>query len=184
MARQMGIKIKGNQGRLGALVKAINTVGAEDRREALREAGSFIVGRIRRNMEGQRDPWGRFWKRSNRVKYEGGKTMLYKRDLFKGWAYQITGPNPGTGFNIFIRSPEGSRSKRYAYVHNEGMTIRPRRGRFMKFQIYPGGPYVKAKKVVIPQRQMLPTGTDVPKAWDVGIRKAILSKMGIRLPRI
>lgn len=183
MAR-MGISVKGDQGRLGALLKAINTVGVENRREALREAGRFIVGRIRSNMEGQRDPFGRFWKRSNRVKFTGGKTLIYKRDLINGWAYQITGPNPGTGFNIFIRSPQGSRSKRFAYVHNEGMTIRAKNAKYMRFRLYPGGPRVAAKKVTIPQRQMLPTGTDVPKSWDIGIRKAILSKMGIRLPRI
>ena len=118
---------------------------------------------ILQGFQGQRDPYGRPWKPSARAISQGGQTLSNKGRL----RLSFTSPSAVTraderGFVVGTNLP-------YAGVHQRGMTIVPKTKRALKFQV--NGRWVLAKKVVIPQRMMIPEGQLGP-IWDTAFRQA------------
>lgn len=104
--------------------------------------GKSVVAGIRRTFDQSEDPnTGRKWAK---LKSRAGSPLMDTKRLRRSIHYiaRRSGVTVGTNFA-------------YAHVHQWGMTIRPRRKKFLVFEVF--GMKVFAKQVTIPQRRFLPT---------------------------
>jgi phage virion morphogenesis protein len=114
------------------------------KRALVRVAGEALLTKTQERFSIQRDPYGRFWKRSARARAQGGQTLSDNGTLRRSFN------------NLMLNDSTGSVGTpvRYANVHQTGKIIRPKRAKHLAFKV--GKRQVFAKQVRIPRRMMLP----------------------------
>lgn len=139
--------LKGDFGKLTQLQAKVARVASNDVRERLaRVLGAEALAQAQLGFRGSRDPYGDAWAS---LKLRPGKPLLDTGRMRNSFTYRV---QPG-GFVVgtnFIG----------AAVHQHGATITPKRGKFLRFRA--GGrkaPWVFAKRVQIPARPMMPSGS-------------------------
>jgi phage gpG-like protein len=111
----------------------------------------------------QRDPYGRPWQPSRRAVSQGGQTLSDTARLRRSFS------SPQAISRVDERGFEVGTNVLYAMAHQHGMTIRPKSKRVLAFKV--NGRFVFAKKVVIPQRMMIPEGQLGP-IWSSAFQRA------------
>ncbi|MDO6747210.1 phage virion morphogenesis protein [Gilvimarinus sp. 1_MG-2023] len=97
------------------------------------------------NFRRSMDPFGNQWAP---ITHRKGKPLIDTRRMQNSVHMEASDEEATVGTNV-----------KYAAVHNFGATIKPRKGRFLKFKI--GDKWVYKKSVVIPARQFLGFGPRV-----------------------
>lgn len=126
--------------RLRASLRELQTNGFLQ--EISAELGRTSVKLVADGFRDSRDPYGTAWK--NPV-LRDGQPLRDTGRMAASVNFNVT----GGGFRLSIPVA-------YAPVHQEGATIRPKNGKYLKFKTRAGGFY-SLKQVVIPQRMMVPT---------------------------
>jgi phage gpG-like protein len=129
---------------LGARVKDLSP--------AMRDIGHEFVEEIRLGFRTSTSPNGVRWAP---LRYRAGQPLLDTgTHLRNPMAYRANRSSVEIGSNF-----------EYAGVHQHGATIKPKRGKFLKFTP-PGFSHpIFAKKVTIPARPFLPVG-ELPPDWQ------------------
>lgn len=107
-----------------------------------KKIGEVLVSSTKKRFEDEKGPDGTAWKKSRRVESGGGQTLSEKGRLKGSINYQANATGVEIGTNVI-----------YAGVHQKGMEIKPKKAKFLRFQI--GGVWARKKKVVIPKRPFL-----------------------------
>lgn len=137
---------------LDSVLAALGRLERPPMREALDEAGQYLVSEITQLFRRGTAPDGRPWQTSLRARTQGGKTLVDRGNLRDSYTHQASATELVVGTN----------DKR-ARIHQFGGTIRPRGARALHF-VLPGGQHVATQQVTMPARPMLPTD-DLPPAW-------------------
>lgn len=113
-------------------------------------AGDVIIQQIKQGFDNSATPGGIAWKP---IKNRVGKPLVNTGKLRNGFKLAVNG-----------QSIRISNAHIGAATHNEGKTIHVRKAAWMLFTVM--GKRVRAKKVVIPQRQFMPlNGEQFPSRW-------------------
>lgn len=107
-----------------------------------KEIGEAIVASTQNRFRTQMAPDGTRWQRSARAAEAGGQTLSKTRRLRNSINYRATPRRVEVGTNLI-----------YASVHQNGMTIKAKRSRYLKFRI--GNQFVQVKQVNIPARPFM-----------------------------
>lgn len=128
-----------NWGGLDRVVERAGKRLAAQRRNLLNAVGETLVSGTLERFENEEDPEGKKWEPSGR----GGKTLQKTGELRSSIDYAVTQDGVLVGSN-----------KKYARIHQEGGTIRPKKGKYLKFKGRDGKD-VFVKEVTIPARPYL-----------------------------
>ena len=107
---------------------------------------TLVSGTIKRFAD-EEDPQGQKWKKSRRAAEEGGQTLTETARLRKSIDYAATPDKVMVGSNVT-----------YARIHQFGGTIKPKKGKFLKFNGKDGNP-VFVKEVNMPARPYIGIST-------------------------
>ena len=135
----MGVTMSGD---FAKLKKELVSIGDIDPVGLNRKIGEALVSSTQKRFEDEKGPDGEEWKKSHRASASGGKTLSDKGRLKGSINYQANATGVEIGTNVI-----------YAGVHQEGMEIKPKKAKLLRFQI--GGVWARKKKVVIPKRSFL-----------------------------
>lgn len=170
--------------KLQALIAA-----TKDMTPAYKTVGSVVANRVRLCFKLSIDPWGKPWApikwRAPRRTNDGAKFSRAGRSQIQA----NTAGNAGQPLRDTGRLQRSFTSKadaqgvtvgtnvKHARVHQFGATIKPVKGKFLRFP-GPGGALIFAKQSVIPQRAFLPirsVGAPVvlPPAWSAAVVRAL-----------
>ena len=140
----MGLNISGDFAKLSRDLQAM-----EDIQPAVlnQKIGEALVSSTKKRFEDECGPDGQEWSKSHRARAEGGKTLSATARLKNSITYRAGATNVEIGTNV-----------KYAHVHQNGMEIKPKTAKFLRFQI--GGMWAKKKKVTIPARPFLGISDD------------------------
>lgn len=127
---------------LDRLKKDLASIGDLDALALNKKIGEALVSSTKERFEDEQSPDGKAWKKSRRAAAEGGQTLSDIGTLKNSIGYHAMASGLEVGTNI-----------KYAKVHQEGMTIKPKTKKFLVFMV--GGRFVKKKKVKIPKREFL-----------------------------
>jgi hypothetical protein len=157
--------------KLRGLIEALSTKGYRDVNNAASEAVlKRVLDGFDRGVDPEEDPWDE----SIRVQEKGGKTLKDREFLYKSFKVR---PDQA-GFMLFVSNKDARKSTKYAWVHNEGLTIRAKRAPYMRFRVYrPDGRWVSKDTVVIPRRQFVPDQR-IPDKWLKRMFDQINRKVG------
>lgn len=112
-----------------------------------KKIGEVLVSSTKQRFEDEKAPDGTDWPKSIRAASSGGQTLSDKGHLKNSFSYQASSENVEMGTNI-----------KHAHVHQDGMEIKRKTAKYLRFQI--NGGWVKKKKVVIPKRPFLGISDD------------------------
>lgn len=105
--------------------------------------GEALVSGTLKRFDDEEDPTGKKWKPSARAAVKGGKTLDKEGHLKDSIDYSATPDKVMVGSNL-----------PYARIHQLGGTIRPKKGKYLKFKGLDGKD-VFVKEVMIPARPYL-----------------------------
>ncbi|MGI6542965.1 MAG: phage virion morphogenesis protein [Limnochordia bacterium] len=111
------------------------------------EIGEAMVTSTRLRFREGVDPEGKAWPPSRRAQSRGGQTLRHKSNLYGSIQWQARSDGVEVGTN----------DKR-ARVHQEGLEIRAKRARYLRFQV--DGAWVQVRKVQMPRRSFLGISDD------------------------
>ena len=124
-----------------AMGKAAHKLGNT---QALMESvGEALVSGTLKRFEDEEEPTGKKWPKSKRAAKEGGKTLDKESQLKDSINYAATPDKVMVGSNL-----------PYARIHQKGGTIKPKKGKYLKFKGLDGED-VFVKEVTIPARPYL-----------------------------
>lgn len=129
-----------------ALGKAVHRMG--DTQDLMDSIGEALVSSTLKRFQDEKTPEGEKWEPSARAAAKGGKTLSNTGDLMKSIDKYATSSKVMVGSN-----------KEYARIHQLGGTVRPKKGKFLKFRGLDGED-VFAKEVTIPARPYLGISDD------------------------
>ena len=102
----------------------------------------YLVESTRERFTTGKDPTGKKWKQSTRVKIAGGQVLVDKARLRDSMAHKATQRTAQAGTNVI-----------YGRIHQKGGEIKAKKAKYLKFMI--GGKWVQVKKVTMPKRSFL-----------------------------
>ena len=117
--------------------------------EAAHPIGAAALELVTEGFEEERDPYGRAWKPTIE---RPGQVLSDTGRLKNSWRVDVS-RNLATV----------STNTEYAPTHQYGATIRPKMKKALRFRL--GKAWVTKRKVVVPQRRMIPDDGDLPDAW-------------------
>lgn len=124
-----------------ALGKAAHKLGNT---QALMESvGEALVSGTLKRFDAEQGPDGQKWQTSKRAAAQSGKTLTNNGHLKGSIDKYVTSDKVMVGSNL-----------PYARIHQKGGTIKPRKGKYLKFKGQ-GGKDVFVKEVTIPARPYL-----------------------------
>lgn len=129
-----------------ALGNAVHKMG--DTQDLMDSIGEALVSSTLQRFRDEKDPDGKKWKTSARAAASGGTTLSDTGQLQKSIEYAATSNRVMVGSN-----------KEYARIHQLGGTVRPKKGKFLKFRGLDGED-VFVKEVTIPARPYLGISDD------------------------
>lgn len=139
-----GIRIQGDWSRLEGNLQRLSRLNFT----ALhKEIGEHLVSSSRERFRTETAPDGTRWPQSIRARAEGGRTLTDTALLKNSISYRAR-PD---------RVEVGTNDKR-AHTHQEGIEIRARHKKYLKFKI--GNSWVSVKKVRIPKREFIGISED------------------------
>lgn len=112
-----------------------------------KKIGEALVSSTKQRFEDEKAPDGTSWPKSIRAASSGGQTLSDKGHLKNSINAHATATSVEVGTNI-----------KYAHVHQDGMEIKAKNAKCLRFQA--GGRWVKKKKVTIPARPFLGISDD------------------------
>lgn len=124
-----------------AMSKAAQKLG--NKQDLLDSVGDALVSGTLARFNAEEDPQGNKWKPSRRAREEGGQTLSDTTMLRGSVEYATAGDKVMVGSNL-----------PYALIHQKGGTIKPKKGKYLKFKGL-GGKDVFAREVTIPARPYL-----------------------------
>ncbi|MGD9809642.1 MAG: phage virion morphogenesis protein [Deferribacterales bacterium] len=141
---------------MGALQKVVGNMldGMSKTEDLMEEIGMHMVDEIQAAMDAEETFDGEKWPEGNR----SGQALRNTSKLWGAIAYEATGDSVAVGVGQ-------AAADRHPEVHNEGMTIRPKNKKALKFQL-PNGTWRTVKKVVIPKREFVPDFGESTRAQD------------------
>lgn len=145
------------------LQKDLAAIGDLDVIALGKKIGEVLVSSTKERFEDEKSPSGKAWKKSRRAAAEGGQTLSKSAHLKNSIGYMVSATGVEVGTNV-----------KYAKVHQEGMTIKPKTKKFLAFMV--GGHWVKKKKVKIPKREFLGISKDDIQEIDDTILEHIESR--------
>ena len=107
-----------------------------------KKIGEVLVSSTKKRFEDEKGPDGKAWPKSYRASASGGQTLSDKGRLKNSISYHADANGVEEGTNV-----------KYAHVHQEGMEIKVKNAKYLRFQV--GGGWAKKKKVTIPKRPFL-----------------------------
>ncbi len=113
-----------------------------DTHPLMEEIGEFLVSQTALNFDKTQTPDGEQWKKSERAKSEGGKTLTGRGHYRDSYTYNASNDDVEVGCTMI-----------YAAIHHHGGVIKAKDGGYLTFKI--GDQWIRTKSVVIPQRQAL-----------------------------
>lgn len=129
-----------------ALGKAVHRMG--DTQDLMDSIGEALVSSTLKRFQDEKSPEGEKWEPSARAAASGGTTLSNTGDLKKSIDKYVTSNKVMVGSN-----------KEYARIHQLGGTVRPKKGKYLKFKGL-GGEDVFAREVTIPARPYLGISDD------------------------
>ena len=132
---------------LARLTKDLAALGDIDATGLNRKVGEVLVSSTKKRFEDEKAPDGTSWPKSHRAASSGGQTLSDNGRLKNSIGYQATAARVEVGTNV-----------KYAHVHQNGMVIKAKTAKFLRFQL--GGGWVKKKQVTIPKREFLGISDD------------------------
>lgn len=142
--------------------------------KALDAFANVLVNRIKLGFRGAKSPRGNAWKP---LKFRTGAPLRNTGNLLGSIVAKRDGDGVLVGTNL--RLPNNGNS--LGAVHQFGMTILPKKGKYLVFPGMNGKGLVFAKKVVIPARPFMPLdaagAVALPPAWE----KTALNRMSAAL---
>ena len=124
-----------------ALGKAAHKLG--DTQALMESVGEALRSGTIERFDAEEDPQGKKWKPSGRAMAGGGKTLDKESHLKDSIDYVATPDKVMVGSNL-----------PYARIHQKGGTIKPKKGKYLKFKGI-GGNDVFVKEVTIPARSYI-----------------------------
>jgi phage virion morphogenesis protein len=112
------------------------------RAELMDEIGAAMVSSTQQRFIEGRDPEGKAWEKSGRVRENGGQTLVDSNRLHTSITHDASADGAAWGTNVI-----------YAAIHQFGGDIRPVSAKSLVFQGIGG--VVNAQKVTIPARPFL-----------------------------
>lgn len=149
----------------GDLTPAFNSIG--------RSAISYIGLGFRNSV----DPYGKPWLP---LKWRSGQPLKDTGRLSRAFVSQADRRQLEVGTNLKVRW----RGREYslAAIHQFGAIVTPKYAKVLRFQAYRGGPWIAAKKTVIPPRPMLPL-SGLPTSWRKMIFGHLTNHLGQAIQR-
>ena len=129
-----------------ALGKAVHRMG--DTQDLMDSIGEALVSSTLKRFQDEKTPEGEKWHPSARAAASGGTTLSDTGRLQKSIEYAATSNRVMVGSNL-----------PYARIHQLGGTVRPKKGKFLKFRGLDGED-VFAREVTIPARPYLGISDD------------------------
>ena len=129
-----------------ALGNAVHRMG--DTQDMMDSIGEALVSSTLQRFQEEKDPDGKKWKPSARAAAKGGTTLSDTGRLQKSIEYAATSNRVMVGSNL-----------PYARIHQLGGTVRPKKGKFLKFKGLDGED-VFVREVSIPARPYLGISDD------------------------
>ncbi len=128
-----------------ALIRRLNNLDLDDGQlKSLHSTlGETGVTQTKERFRDQKSPDGKPWPKSKRAEGEGGQTLTGKAADLKN----------SINYKPSSREVEVGTSKVYAAIHQFGGVIKPKKGKFLVFEI--GGKKIFAKSVTMPARPFL-----------------------------
>lgn len=120
------------------LGKAITRVA--NRQQLSETLGEQLVSSTLERFEDETGPDGKAWKKSRRAKQEGGQTLSDKGNLEGSINYEATPASVAVGTTDKVKGA----------AHQFGATIKPKKGKALRFKTPDG--FVITKKVELPAR--------------------------------
>lgn len=117
---------------------------------ATKPLGTAALQLVTAGFEGERDPYGRKWKRPI---VRDGQTLSDTGVLKNAWRVSADKRT------VTLRN-----ATRYAAIHQFGGVIVPKRAKALRFQL--GDRWVTVQRVRMPSRQMVPTSDGLGKTWE------------------
>lgn len=134
-----GIKLTGDWSRLE---KNLNKLYRINFLSLHKEIGEQLITNTKERFRNQVDPDGKPWSKSFRAVQEKGKTLMDTRSLYNSFGFKARPDRVDVGTNLV-----------YASTHQEGMVIKPRKAKYLKFKF--NGSFRTVKKVKIPARPFM-----------------------------
>jgi phage virion morphogenesis protein len=156
---QISVKLEGDR----RFTEALSRLRLLDLHDTLDQIGSRLVLGTERRFEGEVGPDGKSWKKSRRAE-EGGRTLTDTARLVQSITHKVAGKSVMVGTNLI-----------YAAIHQFGGTIRPRRGKYLRFRS--GGRYAQKQSVTLPARPFLGINASDEKAIAKIIDRAIAGRV-------
>jgi phage gpG-like protein len=129
-------------------------------RDALDAVGSAMVDVTVNRFATETEPSGKAWPKSQRALEQGGQTLSDNAILRRSFRHLVISSDAVKyGTPVF-----------YAVTHQEGRTIEVQRAKALRWTR--GGAAVFAKRVVIPQRRILPEAEE-PDEYQRAARNAV-----------
>lgn len=110
--------------------------------------GEHLVTNTKRRFDKEKGPKGEKWEKSRRAILQSGKTLNDSGQMKDSIAYEVSDKTVQVGTN-----------KEYARIHQFGGTIKPKKGKYLKFK-NPDGTYSVVKEVTMPARPFIGISDD------------------------
>lgn len=138
---------------------------AGDLADLFEEIGDALVSSTTDRFDTGRGPDEAPWVPSRRAEAEGGKTLVQRGHLRDSVTRQAGADHVLVGSNLA-----------YAAIHQQGGTVKPRRGKMLKFKV--GGQWVSKAQVTLPARPYL--GISAEDEAEIGdiLREHIAARLG------
>ena len=153
----MGITMSADFSRLKRDLKSLGDFKPRVLNEKI---GELLVSSTIKRFEDEEAPDGTKWDQSIRAKNDGGKTLTDNKHLKGSIHHHASAAGVEVGTNLI-----------YAGVHQNGMEIKPKTAKFLRFQI--GGQWSKKRKVTIPKRPFLGISDDDMEEIDATIMEHV-----------
>jgi phage gpG-like protein len=151
--------IKGDFAKLTRLQVKLSGLATGDTPARLANVlGAEALAQVQLGFRESRDPYGRPWAP---LKLRSGKPLLDTGRMRSSFSYKSNGRRGFTIGTNFIG----------AAVHQHGATIVPKRAKFLRFKASRRGKPIFSKKVTIPARPMMPSGSLGP-IWTKALNEA------------
>lgn len=144
----------------GDLTPAFNSIG--------RSAVSMIGLGFRNSV----DPYGAPWRP---LKWRSGQPLRDTGRLARSFTYRTRPRELEIGTNLRVEWKGAKYS--LAAIHQFGAIVTPKYAKVLRFRAYRGGPWIAAKKTVIPPRPMLPFH-GLPVTWRTMILRHLINHLG------
>lgn len=140
----MGLTLSDDFSRLKRDLAALEDIDPEGLN---RKIGEVLISSTKQRFEDEKAPDGTSWPKSIRAASSGGQTLSDNATMKNSINPHATASSVEVGTN-----------NKYAHVHQDGMVIRPKKAKFLRFRI--GGGWAKKLEVTIPKRTFLGISDD------------------------